>query len=85
MLTTGEVGRAMVEDMAAARGLVTHRDLAEYTPLVRPPVRRAVGDWDLAVNPPPSVGGPMLAVMLGELGVGGTGTGRTSSRSSARC
>ena len=37
-------------------------------PLVRPPVRRTVGDWDLAVNPPPSVGGPMLAVMLGELG-----------------
>jgi len=68
VLTTGEIGRAMVDDMAANGGLVTHRDLAEYTPLVRPPVRRTVGDWDLAVNPPPSVGGPMLAVMLGELG-----------------
>ena len=67
VLTTGEVGRAMVADMAANGGLVTHRDLAEYTPLVRPPVRRTVGEWDLAVNPPPSVGGPMLAVMLGEL------------------
>ena len=68
VLTTGEVGRAMADDMEAHGGLVTHRDLAEYTPLVRPPVRRTVGDWDLAVNPPPSVGGPMLAVMLGELG-----------------
>ena len=68
VLTTGQIGRAMVDDMAAHEGLVTHRDLAEYTPLVRPPVRRTVGDWDLAVNPPPSVGGPMLAVMLGELG-----------------
>jgi gamma-glutamyltranspeptidase/glutathione hydrolase len=68
VLTTGEVGRAMVDDMARHGGLVTHRDLAEYSPLVRPPVRRMVGDWDLAVNPPPSVGGPMLAVMLGELG-----------------
>ena len=67
MLTTGEIGRAMVDDMAAHGGLVTHLDLAEYTPLVRPPVRRTVGEWDLAVNPPPSVGGPMLAVMLGEL------------------
>ena len=67
VLTTGEIGRAMVDDMAAHGGLVTHLDLAEYTPLVRPPVRRTVGDWDLAVNPPPSVGGPMLAVMLGEL------------------
>ena len=67
VLTTGEVGRAMVDDMAAHGGLVTHLDLAEYTPLVRPAVRRTVGEWDLAVNPPPSVGGPMLAVMLGEL------------------
>ena len=68
VLTTGEVGRAMAEDIQRHDGLVTHRDLAEYSPLVRPPVRRQVGDWDLAMNPPPSVGGPMLAVMLGELG-----------------
>src|SRR6478736_5706096 len=67
VLTTGEVGRAMVDDMAANGGLVTRLDLAEYSPLVRPAVRRTVGEWDLAVNPPPSVGGPMLAVMLGEL------------------
>lgn len=68
VLTTGEIGRAMVADMERHGGLITHRDLAEYTPLVRPPLRRQVGDWDLAMNPPPSVGGPMLAVMLGELG-----------------
>ena len=68
VLTTGEIGRALADDMEAHGGLVTHLDLAEYSPLVRPPVRRTVGDWDLAVNPPPSVGGPMLAVMLGELG-----------------
>ena len=68
VLTVGEVGRSMVADMAGRGGLVTARDLAEYAPLVRPSVRRTVGDWDLAVNPPPSVGGPMLAVMLGELG-----------------
>lgn len=71
VLTTGEVGRAMVADMERHGGLVTHLDLAEYSPLVRPPVRRSVGDWDLAMNPPPSVGGPMLAVMLGELGTRG--------------
>jgi gamma-glutamyltranspeptidase/glutathione hydrolase len=57
-----------VADMAEHGGLVTARDLAEYAPLVRPSIRRTVGEWDLAVNPPPSVGGPMLAVMLGELG-----------------
>lgn len=67
VLTIGEIGRAMVADMAAHGGLITARDLAEYDPAVREPVRRQLGDWDLAINPPPSVGGPMLAVMLGEL------------------
>lgn len=67
VLTTGQIGHALAADMAAHGGLITQRDLAEYTPLVRPPLRRRVGDWDLALNPPPSVGGPMLAVMLGEL------------------
>ncbi|KRE63650.1 gamma-glutamyltransferase [Nostocoides sp. Soil756] len=67
VLSTGEVGRAMAADLAARGGLVTDADLAAYAPVVRVPLRRVVGDWDLAVNPPPSVGGPMLAVMLGEL------------------
>lgn len=67
VLTVGAVGRALVAEMEAGGGLVTRRDLAEYAPLVRPSVRRIVGEWDLAVNPPPSVGGPMLAVLLGEL------------------
>ena len=67
VLTTGEVGRALVADMAEHGGLVTADDLEAYRVRARVPVRRTVGDWDLAVNPPPSVGGPMLAVMLGEL------------------
>jgi gamma-glutamyltranspeptidase/glutathione hydrolase len=67
VVTIGEVGHALVADMAEHGGLVTARDLAEYTPVERVPVRRWVGDWDVAINPPPSVGGPMLAVMLGEL------------------
>ncbi len=67
VLTTGEVGRAMVADMAAHDGLVTAADLEAVVPVERAPLRRWVGDWDLALNPPPSVGGPMLAVMLGEL------------------
>ena len=58
MLTTGEVGRAMADDMARHGGLVTHRDLAEYSPSCVHRCAPAVGDWDLAVNPPPSVGGP---------------------------
>ncbi|MBM6402573.1 gamma-glutamyltransferase [Phycicoccus sonneratiae] len=67
VLTTGEVGRVMAADMAAHDGLVTAADLEAVACVERVPVRRTVGDWDLALNPPPSVGGPMLAVMLGEL------------------
>ncbi len=81
VLTIGEIGRALVADMAAHGGLITARDLAEYDPAVRVPVRRQVGDWDLAINPPPSVGGPMLAVMLGELAVrAGANGGRDRGR-----
>ena len=67
LLTTGELGRALAAEMAAHGGLITEADLAAYEVVVREPVRRTIGDWDVAVNPPPSVGGPLLAVMLSEL------------------
>lgn len=67
LFTSGVVGRALVAQMAAGGGLVTAEDLAAYRPVERPAHRIAVGDWDVAINPPPSVGGPMLAVMLSEL------------------
>lgn len=67
LFTTGEVGRAVVADMTAHEGLIGEADLAAYEPVVREPVRRRLGDWELATNPPPAVGGPMLAVMLAEL------------------
>jgi gamma-glutamyltranspeptidase/glutathione hydrolase len=67
LFTTGAVGRVLVEDMAAHGGLITRADLEAYEPVRRTPTVRAVGDWSVALNPPPSVGGPMLAVMLSEL------------------
>ncbi|PRY52532.1 gamma-glutamyltranspeptidase/glutathione hydrolase [Knoellia remsis] len=87
VLTTGEIGRALVDDMRAHGGLVTEADLTAYEVVVREPVRRTLGGWDVAVNPPPSVGGPMLAVMLTELErasrshpIGGKGTGYAGDR-----
>ena len=68
LLTSGEVGRVLVAMMDENEGLVTAQDLEAYVPVVRSPVRIPLGGWSLAVNPPPSVGGPMLAVMLHELG-----------------
>ncbi|MGZ5398500.1 MAG: gamma-glutamyltransferase [Nocardioides sp.] len=67
LFTTGAVGQALVDQMATEGGLVTAEDLATYVPVERPAHRIVAGDWDIAINPPPSVGGPMLAVMLGEL------------------
>ena len=67
LFTTGAVGRALVDQMSTEGGLVTAEDLAAYVPVERPAHRIVAGDWDIAINPPPSVGGPMLAVMLGEL------------------
>lgn len=67
LFTTGAVGQALSADMETNGGLITAEDLAAYEPVVRIPVQRRLGDWVVALNPPPSVGGPMLAVMLGEL------------------
>ncbi|MCU1537801.1 MAG: Gamma-glutamyltransferase [Humibacillus sp.] len=67
LFTTGAVGRVLVDEMAAHGGLITRADLEAYEPIVRHPTVRSVGDWNVATNPPPSVGGPMLAAMLGEL------------------
>jgi gamma-glutamyltranspeptidase / glutathione hydrolase len=67
LFSTGEVGRALASSMAEHDGLITAEDLAAYEPVVRPAHLTRAGAWDVAVNPPPAVGGPMLAVMLGEL------------------
>jgi len=67
LFTSGDVGRSLVADMAASGGLVTADDLAAYAPVTRPATLLDVGDWRIATNPPPAIGGPLLAVMLGEL------------------
>jgi gamma-glutamyltranspeptidase/glutathione hydrolase len=67
LFTTGDVGRALIACMAANDGLITSADLTSYRPVVRSAYLTEVGAWTVAVNPPPAVGGPMLAVMLGEL------------------
>ncbi len=67
LLSTGEVGRVLVAMMDENGGLVTEEDVKAYRPEVREPILRGIGDWTLALNPPPAVGGPILAVMLDEL------------------
>ena len=63
-LSAGDVAAAIAADMAANGGLVTAEDLAAYRPIVRPALTLRLSDWELATNPPPAVGGPVLAAML---------------------
>jgi gamma-glutamyltranspeptidase/glutathione hydrolase len=66
-LYIGDLAALIAGDSEDRGGLVTAADLAAYRAHVRTPLRLRLGDWDVATNPPPSVGGPMLSVMLREL------------------
>ncbi len=63
-LYTGTLAAAVVAAMEEAGGLITADDLAAYEPVVRRPVRVKLGEWDIATNAPPAVGGTVLAAML---------------------
>ena len=67
-LYDGELGSRLVADMSDRGGLVTAEDLAAYQPLLRPALPVRTGTWELRTNPPPSIGGPVLAAMLTLLG-----------------
>lgn len=67
-LYDGELAAVLVADMADRGGLVTAADLAAYRPVVRAGLPVRAGRWELRTNPPPSIGGPVLAAMLTLLG-----------------
>jgi gamma-glutamyltranspeptidase/glutathione hydrolase len=64
---TGTLAEAIAADADTRGGLISAADLAAYRAVVREPILQRLGRWDVATNPPPAVGGPMLAVMLREL------------------
>ncbi len=63
-LYRGELGRHIADGVRARGGILGSEDLFEYEAIVRDPVRAHIGDWDVATNPPPAVGGACLAAML---------------------
>lgn len=63
-LYTGDLAGRIDADMRERGGLLSAADLAAYSPVVRPALRSRLGAWDLAGNPPPSIGGPVLTAML---------------------
>ncbi len=60
----GDIAARIAADMAAHGGLLTAADLAVYEPVERPALPVRCGDWQLWTNPPPAIGGPVLAAML---------------------
>jgi gamma-glutamyltranspeptidase / glutathione hydrolase len=64
----GAIAERIAADMAEHDGLVTVQDLAEYAAEERPALsttlHSASGEWQLATNPPPAIGGVVLAAML---------------------
>ncbi|MEO1144865.1 MAG: gamma-glutamyltransferase, partial [Cyanobacteria bacterium J06638_22] len=51
-------------EVQANHGLLTAEDLAAYRAIERSPLRLRFGEWDIATNPPPAIGGACLAAML---------------------
>lgn len=60
----GELGQRIADGVRARGGLLGIEDLQAYQAAVRVPVRARIGDWEVATNPPPAVGGSCLAGML---------------------
>jgi gamma-glutamyltranspeptidase/glutathione hydrolase len=64
----GALAEALVADQAERGGLVTAADLSAYRPVLRDSLPLRAGAWSLRTNPPPAIGGPVLAAMLTLLG-----------------
>jgi len=60
----GELGASIADHCAEGGGMLTREDLSSYRAIERQPLQVAVGDWVLATNPPPAIGGAVLAAML---------------------
>ncbi len=59
----GELAAAMLAGTVDG-GHLTQEDLHGYAAARREPVRRSIGSWQIALNPPPSMGGALIAAML---------------------
>ena len=60
----GKLGQDIAAGVRSHGGLLGLADLENYAPVAREPVQTQIGDWNVATNPPPAVGGACLAGML---------------------
>jgi len=64
----GDIGRTIVEHVQAGGGMLTMEDLQHYVAEIRRSLIVDIGDWQLATNPPPAIGGANLAALLHSFG-----------------
>ena len=60
----GELAKAMSDHCREHGGHLSMLDLANYRAIARPALSTRLGDWTIATNPPPAVGGAVLCAML---------------------
>jgi gamma-glutamyltranspeptidase/glutathione hydrolase len=60
----GEIGQKIATHCQENGGFLTRVDLENYRALVRESLLVQSGDWAIATNPPPAVGGAVLGAML---------------------
>ncbi|MDP8958482.1 MAG: gamma-glutamyltransferase [Actinomycetota bacterium] len=64
----GELARAIAAEMQGHDALLTLQDLRSYRAVERVPLRVGFDSWELATNPPPALGGAVLAAMVALMG-----------------
>ena len=60
----GDIAQAIAGHCQDGDGMLTLADLAGYRAIERASITTTIGDWSIASNPPPAVGGSVLAAML---------------------
>jgi len=60
----GELGQRISAHVRDGGGGLTMQDLQSFNAVERPSLTVGIGDWTIASNPPPAIGGAMLSAML---------------------
>lgn len=60
----GEIATRIAGHVLESGGALTLEDLRSYEAITRPSLCADLGDWRIATNPPPAIGGAMLTAML---------------------
>ncbi len=64
----GDLGQRIVDHVRPRGGMLTLEDLASYKVEVRDALNVDMGEWQIATNPPPAIGGANLAALLHTFG-----------------